>query len=46
VIVPLLQESWLLAIVWLALALVGFLVQLRANRSYEFSREQFRQGWG
>lgn len=43
---PILQDSWFWLIVWLVLAIAGVVVQIRANRSYEFNREQYIQGWG
>lgn len=43
---PLLQDSLLWAVVWLALALIGFMFQVRADRYYEFRREYYIQAWG
>jgi hypothetical protein len=43
---PILQDSWFWLLVWLILALAGILVQVRSNRSYTFSRERYREGWG
>lgn len=43
---PILQDSWFWLVVWLALAVAGFVVQTRANRSYTFTREQYLEGWG
>lgn len=43
---PVLQDSWFWGIIWLVLAVVGILVQIRANRTYTFSREQYVEGWG
>jgi hypothetical protein len=43
---PVFQGSWLWSIVWLALAIVGALFQLRAHRGYEFQKEMFVEGWG
>jgi hypothetical protein len=31
---------------WLALAGAGLIMQIMANRTYVFNREQYRQGWG
>jgi hypothetical protein len=43
---PLVRDSWFWVIAWLVLAIAGVVVQIRVNRSYEFSREQYVQGWG
>ncbi len=43
---PVLQDSWFWAIIWLVLTVAGIVVQIRANRSYTFSREQYAEGWG
>ncbi len=43
---PVLQDSWFWLLVWLVLAIVGFLVQFRTNRAYTFTREQYVEGWG
>ena len=43
---PIFQGSWLWGIVWLALAVVGVVVQFRANRNYEFQKEMYVEGWG
>jgi hypothetical protein len=43
---PIFHGAWLWGIIWLVLAVVGVLVQLRANRSYEFQKEMYTEGWG
>jgi hypothetical protein len=43
---PIFQGSWFWVIVWLALAIVGVVVQIRANRTYAFTREMYVEGWG
>jgi hypothetical protein len=43
---PILQDSWFWAVVWLVLAVVGIVVQIRANRTYVFTRDRYVEGWG
>jgi hypothetical protein len=43
---PVLQESWLWVILWAVLAIAGFVVQIRANRTFAFSKQDYRVGWG
>lgn len=43
---PLLQESWIWLAVWLGLAVVGFLAQLRTSRDFAFSKRRYVEGWG
>jgi hypothetical protein len=43
---PVFQGSWFWGLVWLALAVVGIVVQLKANRTYAFTREMYVEGWG
>ncbi len=43
---PVLQDSWLWLIAWIALAGAGIYFQLRHNRVYAFSKEDYVQGWG
>jgi hypothetical protein len=43
---PIVQDSWLWLIAWLVLAAAGIVVQIRANRTYTFSREMYVEGWG
>jgi hypothetical protein len=41
-----LQGSWLWLVIWLTVAVAGFVVQLRTNRRYTFEKQQFVEGWG
>jgi len=43
---PILQDSWFWLIVWLAVAIVGFVVQVRYSRDYEFTPDRYVEGWG
>lgn len=43
---PILQDSWFWLVVWVVIAIIGIVVQIRANRSYSFSRDQYVEGWG
>ncbi len=43
---PILQDSWFWLIAWLIVAIAGFVVQFRANRSYTYSHDQYPQDWG
>jgi hypothetical protein len=43
---PVIQDSWFWLIAWLVLAVVGIFVQVRANRTYAFTREMYVEGWG
>ena len=43
---PIFQGSWFWGIVWLVLAVVGVVVQIRANRTYVFTRDMYVEGWG
>ncbi len=43
---PILQDSWFWLIVWLAVAVAGFVVQVRYNRDYEFTPDRYIEGWG
>jgi hypothetical protein len=45
-IAPVLQDSWFWLVVWLIIAITGIVVQIRTNRSYTYSREQYAQDWG
>jgi hypothetical protein len=45
-IAPILQDSWFWLIAWLVVAAAGFVVQLRANRSYTFTRAELSEDWG
>jgi len=41
-----LQDSWFWLIAWLVIAIAGIVVQIRTNRSYTYSREQYIEDWG
>ena len=43
---PIFQGGWLWGILWLVLAVVGALIQFRANRNYVFQKEMYVEGWG
>ncbi len=43
---PVFQGSWFWSIVWLVLAIVGVVVQIRANQTYAFTKEMYVEGWG
>lgn len=43
---PVLQDSWFWLVVWLIVAVAGIVVQIRANRSYSYSHEQYVEDWG
>jgi hypothetical protein len=43
---PIFEGSWFWGIVWLVLAVVGVVVQIRANRTYAFTRDMYVEGWG
>jgi hypothetical protein len=43
---PILQGSWFWGLVWLVLVVVGVVVQIRANRTYVFTKEMYVEGWG
>jgi len=43
---PILQQSWIAALVWLGLAIAGIVMQIRANRDFTFTRDQYVEGWG
>jgi len=45
-IIPMANDSWLWLLVWLVVAGVGIWTQLRTNRTYEFRREIYMEGWG
>jgi hypothetical protein len=38
--------SWFWSLVWLAMTVVGVVVQLRGSRSFTFGREMYVEGWG
>jgi hypothetical protein len=43
---PILQDSWFWLIVWLVVAVAGFVVQVRINRDYVFTADRYIEGWG
>ena len=43
---PVLQDSWFWLVVWLVVAVAGFVVQVRYNRDYEFTPDRYVEGWG
>lgn len=43
---PILQDSWFWLLAWLVVAVAGIAVQIRTNRDYQFSREQYIEVWG
>jgi hypothetical protein len=43
---PIFQGSWFWGLVWLALVIAGVVLQIRANRTYAFTREDYVEGWG
>ena len=43
---PIFQGSWFWGIVWLALLVVGVVVQLRTSRAYAFTKDEYVEGWG
>ena len=43
---PILADSWFWGLAWLVVAIAGIVVQVRANRSYHFKREQYIEAWG
>lgn len=40
------KESWLAVLVWLALAVTGFVGQVKANQTFTFEREEYVEAWG
>jgi hypothetical protein len=43
---PVLRDSWLWLLVWLGVAAVGVVFQIRAHRGFDFSKDDLVQGWG
>ncbi len=43
---PVLQDSWLWLLIWIALAVAGMAYQVRTNRVYRFDPEEYEYGWG
>ena len=42
---PVLQDSWLWLLLWLAIAIAGIVVQVRNYREYVFMRDEFVKYW-
>ena len=42
---PIFQGSWFWGLVGLVLAAVGIVIQIRANRTYVFTKEMYVEGW-
>ena len=42
---PVFQGSWFWSIAWLVLTIIGTVAQIRANRTYAFTREMYVEGW-
>jgi hypothetical protein len=40
------KESWLMVLIWLTLVVVGFVSQVKANRSFTFERKEYVEAWG
>jgi len=45
-ILPITQDSVFWLIVWLALAVLGVVFQIRTNRTYVFTKETYVENWG
>ncbi len=43
---PMVQASWFWALVWLAVAVTGVVLQIRTNRTYDFTKETYVENWG
>jgi hypothetical protein len=43
---PIFQGSWFWGLVWLALAVVGVVTQLRTSVAYAFTKGDYTEGWG
>jgi hypothetical protein len=43
---PIFEGSWFWSLVWLALAIVGIVLQIRTNRTYVFTSETYVENWG
>jgi hypothetical protein len=43
---PVLQDSWFWALAWLIIAGLGVIWQIRTNRTFTFSKENYAEGWG
>jgi hypothetical protein len=43
---PIFQGSWLWGLIWLALLVVGIVVQIRTSRGYVFTNDMHVESWG
>jgi len=43
---PVIQQSWFWGLVWLAIAIVGVVYQIRSNRVYVFDDTYYIESWG
>jgi hypothetical protein len=43
---PVFEESWLALLAWIALAVVGFIQQVRSNPAFTFDRDAYVEAWG
>lgn len=43
---PIFASSWVWILAWLVLFVVGFVFQIRRDREYQFSKEQYIENWG
>jgi hypothetical protein len=43
---PIFEGSWFWGLVWLALVVVGIVLQIRTNRTYVFTKETYVENWG
>ena len=43
---PIFQGSWFWGLTWLVLAVAGVVIQIRTNRTYVFTKEEYVEGWG
>ena len=43
---PVLQDGWFWGLVWLAVAVLGVYYQIRSNRVYAFTADDYAMGWG
>ena len=43
---PIFASSWVWILAWLVLCVVGFVFQIRRDREFQFSKEQYIENWG
>ena len=43
---PIFASSWVWILAWLVLFVVGFVFQIRRDREFQFSKEQYIENWG